>query len=59
MSHRSAIQLELYEPCHSPSFLFLLKRVVCLYESGKRLSHYALLHAKHTIQWLYSTLDGM
>ena len=29
------------------------------YGSGQRLSHYALLHAKRTNQWLYSTLDGI
>ena len=59
MSPRSGIQLELYEQCHSPSFLFRLSHVVCLYGSGQMLSHYAPLHAKRTIQWLYSTLDGI
>ena len=62
MSQRSAMQLELYEQCHSPSFV-LIERVVCLYGSGERLSHYALLHAllhaNRTNQWLYSTLDGI
>ena len=43
MSQRSAIQLELYEQCHSPSYVLIESRRLLIWVKSK--SHYALLHA--------------
>ena len=60
MSQRSAIQLELYEQCHSPSFVLIESCRLLIWVKSKVVALlHALLHAKRTKQWLYSTLDGI
>ena len=62
MSQRSAMQLELHEQCHSPSFVLIESRRLLMWVRSKVVAYallHALLHAKRTNQWLYCTLDGI
>ena len=62
MSQRSAIQLELYEQCHSPSFVLIESRRLLIWVRSKVVALRSIAHSiarKRTNQWLYSTLDGI
>ena len=59
MSQRSAMQLELYEQCHSPSFGLIESRRLPILVRSKVVAKRSIACSIARKEWLYSTLDGI